>query len=76
LTKKDNQPDANIPVQTSTNQEGTTLLDDEWEHERKEQPPEKGDAHNRLQGYFYADRNVEWVVVKMLKRRIVTICKI
>jgi hypothetical protein len=51
-TKKDNQPDANVPIQTTTNQEETPLLDDEWEGKGKEQPPDKGDANNRQQGYL------------------------
>jgi hypothetical protein len=73
-TKKDNQPDANVPIQTTTNQEETPLFDDEWERGGKEQPPDKGGATYRQQGYFYADGNVEWVVVKMIKRRTVTLC--
>jgi hypothetical protein len=60
--KKDNQPEANVP-----------LFDDEWEREGKEQPPYKGDANNRQHGYFYTDGNVEWVVVKMIKRQTVTL---
>jgi hypothetical protein len=62
-TNTDNQPVANVP-----------LFDDEWEREGKYQPPDKGDANNRQQGYLYKDGNVEWVVVKMIKRRTVTLC--
>jgi hypothetical protein len=72
-TNSKKQKTINLPRDTAP--KGPTLFDDEWKQEQ-EQPPDRGDEVNRRQGYFYAPGNVgEWIVVKMIKRRTVTLSK-
>jgi hypothetical protein len=69
-TNSENQKTIYLPRDIAP--KGATLFDDEWEQEQ-EQPPDQGDEVNRRQGYFYAAGNVEWIVVKMIKQRTVTL---
>jgi hypothetical protein len=71
-TNSEKQKIIDLPGDTAP--KGPTLFDDEWEQEQ-EQPPDRGDEVNMLQGYFYATGNVEWIVVKMIRRQTVTLSK-
>jgi hypothetical protein len=71
-TNSEKQNTIDLPRDTAP--KGPALFDDEWEQEQ-EQPPDRGEQVNRRHGYFYAAGNVEWIVVKKIKRRTVTLSK-
>jgi hypothetical protein len=71
------QEEQHLPAHNAitTEQEGPSLLDDEWEKNEGGQPPDRGDESNRRQFYFYVDGNIEWIVAWMVKRRTLKLSK-